>query len=102
MVRPPLFAASDVTLPKLAPEIFEFGLANAGVLVTLKASARSWNLRLSQMLNSRTTLASKLNRPGPRSIFRDEVPKRGVPVTAAKAVVSKYAGRPATLLVLLR
>src|SRR5260370_41477510 len=98
MVRPPVFAASAVTLPKLAPEIFEFGLANAGVLVTLKDSARSWSFRFSQMPNSRTMLASRLKRPGPRRIFRDEVPKRGVPATAAKVVVCKYAGGAAPVL----
>src|SRR6266851_3027950 len=76
-------------------DTFAPGLLKCGVLLRLRASARSWSLNLSVTGKLRKRLISRLLLPGPRSRLKPEVPKRagdtGGPGTGAYASGSKYA-----------
>ena len=69
--------------------IAEAGFANCGVFVTSNASA--WTARLTDSHIGKVLfkLASRLKSPGPRTLLRLEVPKRGD--DAVDAVTSEKA-----------
>lgn len=53
-----------------------FGRSKCGVLVMLKPSARNCSSVFSVIWNLRMTPRSRLNSPGPRSLFGPHMPKR--------------------------
>ena len=85
----PLVVSALVTVMKLAALAFAFGFENFGVLVTLNTYTRNCIRQRSERLKLRNRPATRLTTPGPRSVFRPELPKRTA-VTRAKAEGSIY------------
>src|SRR5688500_10525195 len=89
MAPTPLRLFTDPSGLNVTFEIFEAGVAQCGVLVTLNSSARTCRLRRAPNPNSRNTLRSRLGAFGPRKWCRPPSPKRAC-VTDRKGVTSKY------------
>src|SRR5512133_3277696 len=94
--------------PKFASPSVRFGLAKAGELVRLVASARNSSFARSVRSNFRKSDRSRLPRPGPEKLLRPAVPKRvgtepanggfwrkQLEVTGMQPVVSIHVALPA-------